>query len=56
MGSIRLFESLGFGKVKVVQVFQEVEMRFGWRDGGAGHVDKEKYWGKAGDVQSYHAK
>jgi hypothetical protein len=28
--SIRLFEKLGFGKEKVVQVFQEVTMRMGW--------------------------
>jgi hypothetical protein len=28
--SIRLFESLGFGVAKVVEVWAEVEMRWGW--------------------------
>jgi hypothetical protein len=28
--SIRLFEKLGFGRVKVVKAFDEMEMRFGW--------------------------
>lgn len=31
--SIALFEKLGFGKEKVVQVFQEVTLRFGWIEG-----------------------
>jgi hypothetical protein len=29
--SIRLFERLGFGKVRVVEVWDEVEMRWGWK-------------------------
>ncbi|KAJ9126118.1 hypothetical protein QFC24_002391 [Naganishia onofrii] len=28
--SINLFQQLGFAKVKTVQAFEEVEMRFGW--------------------------
>ncbi|RSH86167.1 uncharacterized protein EHS24_004398 [Apiotrichum porosum] len=28
--SIRLFESLGFGRVKLVEVWDELEMRWGW--------------------------
>jgi hypothetical protein len=52
---MRLFESLGFGKVKVVEVFQEVEMRFGWRDDGVGDVKTEAYWGQAGFIKSYCA-
>jgi hypothetical protein len=31
--SIGLFAKLGFGKEKVVEVFQEVTMRFGWVEG-----------------------
>lgn len=31
--SIALFGKLGFGKEKVVEVFQEVTMRFGWIEG-----------------------
>lgn len=32
-GSIALFNKLGFGKEKVVEVFQEVTMRMGWVEG-----------------------
>jgi L-amino acid N-acyltransferase YncA len=32
-GSIALFHKLGFGKEKVVEVFQEVTMRMGWVEG-----------------------
>lgn len=33
--SIALFERLGFGKVKVVEVWSEAEMRWGWTPGTA---------------------
>jgi hypothetical protein len=32
--SISLFERLGFGKVRVVEVWSEAEMRWGWTAGG----------------------
>lgn len=43
-GSIALFEKLGFKKGKVVEVFQELEMTWGGKDGqGFGWEGKEEY-------------
>jgi hypothetical protein len=59
VGSLKLFESLGFGKVKVVEVFQEVEMRFGWRSGGREWNEKDLQeemktrWGEPGRRRLY---
>ncbi|KAJ9101184.1 hypothetical protein QFC21_003403 [Naganishia friedmannii] len=40
--SINLFQRLGFAKVKTVQAFEEVEMRFGWiPSGGDDGIDAQ---------------
>lgn len=43
--SIRLFESLGFGRVKLVEVWDELEMRWGWTGSDS---DSEASVAKAG--------
>lgn len=66
LASIKLFESLGFAKVKVVRAFDEVEMRFGWAPSGDGsdgegaflsaeEMDRLrlKRWTKSGTVLAY---
>ncbi|KAJ9110667.1 hypothetical protein QFC19_001496 [Naganishia cerealis] len=64
--SIKLFESLGFAKVKVVHAFEEVEMRFGWVPEGDGSNGEGTFvdiaqmrqlaagkWTKSGDTVWY---
>jgi len=57
IGSIALFTKLGFGKEKVVEVFQEVTLRMGWvegaEDGGMGEGERverlrQERWGDVG--------
>jgi hypothetical protein len=57
--SIALFDKLGFGKEKVVEVFQEVTMRFGWIEGeedgkmtemGRLQELKDKLWVERGET------
>lgn len=52
--SIALFTRLGFGVSKRVDVFDEIEMRFGWdsaRGKQIGVEEKRKAWAEGGEVK-----